>query len=203
MRSNWRGTKPPKSPRASDLSFEGQAAVANPPLGTEPLAIPRSLLRRLPPLSGAPIRIHLTKGLRDRYGAAHGGAFLRERRIALDCAPGELPRIVAHELFHFVWLRLGNAGRRSWEGLLRSELASGARGELGWLAEWRKRALSPGRIATRHRRWREYCCESFSDTAAWLYCGIARHDEFTLAPRFRLRRRAWFAAAGERGPFSI
>ena len=203
MRPNWRGTKPPKSPRASDLCFVGQAASLRRARGAEPIELSPGLLRRLPPLTGAPIRIHFTKGLRDRHGAAHGGAFLRERRIALDCARAELPRILAHELFHFVWLRLGNAARRSWEDLLRVEMAAGARGDLGWSAEWRKLALSPDRIASRHRRWREYCCESFSDTAAWLYCGIARHDEFTLAPRFRARRRAWFAAAGERGPFSI
>ena len=26
-------------------------------------------------------------------------------------------------------------------------------------------------IAGRTRHWREYCCESFCDTAAWLYSG--------------------------------
>ena len=47
---------------------------------------------------------------------------------------------------------------------------------------------------------REYCCESFCDTAAWLYAGAASHAEFTLALRFRRRRQAWFAQniAGKR-----
>jgi hypothetical protein len=201
MRPNWRGGKRVKSPRASEIRFAGR--VANPPRGAAPIALPRSLLRRLPPLNGAPIRIQFTRGLSDRHGAAHGGSFLRERRIALDCSRAELPRILVHELFHFVWLRMGNPGRLSWEELLRAEISAGARGELGWSAEFRKRALSPRHIQSRHRRWREYCCESFCDAAAWLYSGIARHPEFTLPRRFRSRRRAWFAAAGARGPFSL
>jgi hypothetical protein len=41
--------------------------------------------------------------------------------------------------------------------------------------------------------WREYCCESFCDTAAWLYSGVQVHSEFTLAGRYRHRRRVWFA----------
>jgi len=190
-----------KSPRISDLRFAGQ--VANQPRGAAPIALSRSLLRRLPPLAGPPIRIQFTRGLRDRHGAAHGGAFLRERRIALDCSRAELPRILVHELFHFVWLRMGNAARRSWEEVLSKEISAGARGELGWSAEFRKLALAPRQIQVRHRRWREYCCESFCDTAAWLYSGIVRHPEFKLAPRYRERRRAWFAAAGARGPFSL
>jgi len=45
------------------------------------------------------------------------------------------------------------------------------------------------------RGWREYLCESFCDTGAWLYAGVKGHDEYTLAARFRKRRRAWFAEA--------
>jgi hypothetical protein len=151
-----------------------------------------SLLRRLPPLRGAPIRIERVRGLRDRRGAAHAGSFLRERRIAFDCAASEFPRIFVHEVFHFVWLRLGNAGRRSYERLIEAELRAGASGELGWSAEWRKQALVPGDAAGRTRRWREHCCESFCDTAAWMYAGIRRHREFTLTGSFRRRRRGWF-----------
>jgi hypothetical protein len=48
-------------------------------------------------------------------------------------------------------------------------------------------------LSTREgRQWREYVCESFCDTAAWLYGGLRTHDEFTLSPRFRRRRAAWF-----------
>lgn len=155
----------------------------------------RPILHRLPPLTGAPIRIERLPGLRDRRGAVHAGAFLRERRIAFDCTRAEFPRIFVHELFHFVWLRAGNPRRHLWEKLLRSELAVPAPGELGWSAEWRKQALRSAGIAGRTRRWREYCCESFCDTAAWIYSGTRRHEEFTLSPRLRASRRQWFANA--------
>lgn len=102
--------------------------------------------------------------------------------------PRELARILAHELFHFVWVRLGNKKRRSYQELLRDERKQHARGELGWSAESRKSALPQHPDA----RWRDYICESFCDTAAWIYCGIARHPEFTLANRHRKRRAAWF-----------
>jgi hypothetical protein len=94
-------------------------------------------LRRLPPLTGAPIRIERVPGLRDRPGPVHAGSFLRERRIAFDCAGAEFPRIFVHELFHFVWLRAGNPRRRSWESLLMAEIESQARGDLVWSAVWR------------------------------------------------------------------
>jgi peroxiredoxin len=66
------------------------------------------LLRRLPPLAGRPILLQRTRGLHDRRGPVHAGAFLRDRRIAFDCTVAEFPRIFVHELFHFVWLRAGN-----------------------------------------------------------------------------------------------
>jgi hypothetical protein len=132
----------------------------------------------------------------------HAGSFLRQRRIAFDCAPAEFPRIFVHELFHFVWLRLGNPARRSYEELLDAERPRRG-GELGWSAEWRKDAITSEDVRTRSRRWREYCCESFCDTAAWLYSGAGPHPEFTLAMRFRARRRAWFAALVKRGALSI
>jgi len=152
----------------------------------------RALLRRLPPLTGAPLRIENARGLRDRRGPVHAASFLLERRMALDCTRAEFPRIFAHEMFHFVWLRAGNAVRLSWEALLQSEHGARARGELGWSAEWRKQALAEGDLAQRNRRWREYCCESFCDTAAWLYSGVRDHAEFRLAGRYCARRRAWF-----------
>ena len=147
----------------------------------------------MPPLAGAPVRVHVVRGLRDRRGPMHAGAFLRDRRIALDCTRAEFPRIFAHEMAHFIWLRLGNPARRSYEDVVRAEIAARARGELGWSAEWRKNALRAQDIDGRTRRWRDYCCESFCDTAAWLYGGIERHEEFTLGERRRRGRRAWFA----------
>jgi hypothetical protein len=103
-------------------------------------------------------------------------------------------------LFHFVWLRAGNPVRQSFETLLSGETR---RGELGWSAEWRMGVLTPADVQGRSRRWREYCCESFCDTAAWLYSGVRRHPEFTLAARFRRARRVWFRKTIEPGGLSI
>lgn len=149
------------------------------------------VLRRLPPLAGAPIRMHETPGLSDRHGPVHAGSFLRERRISFNCEEREFARIFTHELFHFVWLRLGNARRWSWEAALVREWNDAAKGELGWSAEWRKEKLNAADRTRRTRRWREYCCESFCDTAAWLY-SRTRHEEFTLPLKYRLMRRRWF-----------
>jgi hypothetical protein len=98
---------------------------------------------------------------------------------------------------------LGNPRRWSYEDLLDAELAAHARGELGWSAEWRKCSLGAAHRRNRSRLWREYCCESFCDSAAWLYSGCRVHEEFTLAPRFRSRRRDWFNRIAEAGPLSI
>jgi len=89
----------------------------------------------------------------------HAGTFPRRREMVLEAdllkRPRELARIVTHELFHFVWLRLDNAARRSWEARLEGEARRRARGELGWSAEWRKRELSGADRTARSRRWRE------------------------------------------------
>jgi hypothetical protein len=156
--------------------------------------VPR-ILRNLPPLAGQPIRLARAHNLRDRHGPVHGGALLRERRILFDCTRSEFPRILIHELFHFVWLRAGNPVRISFERLIADEIKRGATGELGWAAESRKRKLAPADCQLRPRRWREYCCESFCDTAAWLYSGAVQHPEFTLATSWRDRRRRWFEGA--------
>jgi len=151
-----------------------------------------ALLGRMPPASGAPVWIERVASMRDRHGAAHAGSFIEQRRMVIACTRAEFPRVFVHEWFHFVWRRAGNPLRRDFETLLDQEFRDGARGELGWSAEWRKRALTGPDLRGRSRRWREYCCESFCDTAAWLYAGAARHAEFTLAARFRRRRWAWF-----------
>jgi hypothetical protein len=165
------------------------------------------VLRRLPAITGRPVRLEVRRGLRDRRGQVHAGAFLRERRITFDADladdRAEFARIFVHEVFHFVWLRLGNARRWSYEELLREELLSRVRGDLGWSAEWRKRALQPDDAKHRTRRWREYVCESFCDTAAWLFSGVHEHCEYTLARRFRERRRRWFTQSNLTGRISI
>jgi hypothetical protein len=163
----------------------------------------RAVLCRLPPLQGASIRIQRARGLVDRYGPVHAGSFIRDRRMVFDCSPAEFPRIFVHETFHFAWLRAGNGRRWDWEALMAAEFARGARGDLGWSAEWRKRELPPADAGGRSRLWREYCCESFCDTAAWLYSGVDRHPEYTLALRYREARRKWFANFVARGALSI
>src|SRR5262249_35016991 len=125
-----------------------------------------------------------------------GGSFLRRRCIVLDADlkkhPRTLARILAHELFHFAWLRLGNPTRRSFEALLRTEMQNHVKGELGWSAERVKVTLTSRDRLERTRRWREYVCESFCDSAAWLVTGAGRHTEFTLPAAARRARRDWF-----------
>jgi hypothetical protein len=122
----------------------------------------------------------------------YAGSFLRQRLIVLDSSltrtPGQFTRILIHELFHFVWLRLGNRARGEYEALIRREVERQVRGESGWSAEWRKDALGAS-----PRRWREYVCESFCDTAAYLYSG-SRSAEVTLPVAARETRRRWFTS---------
>lgn len=103
-------------------------------------------MARLPQIEGRPVRLEIRRQFADRRGPVHGGAFLRERRIAFDAEtaadPEEFARVFIHELFHFAWLRLGNPRRWSYEAMLRAEMRNRARGELGWSAEWRKQALA-------------------------------------------------------------
>jgi hypothetical protein len=164
--------------------------------------------KHLPPLEGRSVRIRflpaLTVGSGKLYSRSpsgqpvYGGSYIRKREIILDrelrSHPRELARIFTHELFHFVWVRLGNQARRSYEDLLRQEFQRHARGELGWSAESRKSAFPHPPSPASHNRlpWREYICESFCDTAAWLYSGVRRHPEFTLGARYRKHRAQWF-----------
>ena len=128
----------------------------------------------------------------------HAASFLRKRLIVLDSAlldePRELKRIWIHELYHFVWWRMPPAARASWERLLAREITCRTPGELGWSAESRKQKLTARDRRERTRRWREYCCESFCDSAAWLV-SRGRHGEFTLREPHRTARRKWL---GER-----
>lgn len=144
---------------------------------------------------GERIRIRYKAGLRDTAGnPAHAATSIRDRVITLDpelkAAGREHERILLHEYFHFVWVRLGNPKRREWEKILSVEWASRVRGEAGWSAEWRKKELGKKDVRTRTRRWREYCCESFCDTGAWWKGGCA--SENTLGKRRLRERETWF-----------
>jgi hypothetical protein len=108
-------------------------------------------------------------------------------------ARGDFERILVHEIFHFVWVRLSNATRWDWEAVLSGERQRRASGELGWSAEWRKQKLKDSDVLGRSAAWRQYACEAFCDTAAWRFAGLREHEEFTLAERFRRKRGAWFA----------
>jgi hypothetical protein len=161
--------------------------------------------KRLPEFDGRAISVRflpdLSAGSRKLYSRrkvgqpVYAATFIRKRKIVFDQElerkPAEMARILAHELFHFAWVRLGNPARRSYEALLRREWNQHARGELGWSAESRKSAL-PRRPPV--AKWRAYACESFCDSAAWHYSGLRRHSEFTLAGRHRKHRAEWFQA---------
>jgi hypothetical protein len=119
---------------------------------------------------------------------------VRKREVVLDralaAAPAELKRVVAHEMFHFVWLRMTNRQRREWGGLLRAERSSG---ELGWSSEWRRRELSGDDARMNTRRWREYASESFSDTGAWLASGGIGDPDRLLGRKWIGRRMRFLA----------
>jgi len=149
----------------------------------------------LPLLAGRPIRVEVRPSLGSHLAATS----IPGRRIFLDAEVlvrrGEFERILVHEIFHFAWVRLGNPRRRSWEALLAAEIADAVPGELGWSAEWRKNKLPVG--------WRRYICESFCDSAAWLWAGLKRNDEFTLAASARRKRRNWMEREFSNLPISI
>ncbi len=143
----------------------------------------------LPLLAGRPIRVEVRNSLGPHLAATS----IPKRLILLDKQvldqEGDFERILIHEVFHFVWIRLSNSTRRDWEKLLASERAAG---ELGWSAEWRKQKLKTSDAKVRTPAWRRYARESFCDSAAWLYSGLKRHDEFTLPAAARRVRRQWF-----------
>lgn len=151
----------------------------------------------LPALTGSPICVRALPQLTAHRGkllsadtgrgkAVHAASFIRRREIVLECellTKAILPLIVVHEIFHFVWARLGNSRRAAYAALLAKELRCRARGELGESAAVQKQL-------DRHSR--DYLCESFCDTAAWLYAPQAKHVHATLAKSWRKKRQAWF-----------
>ena len=54
--------------------------------------------------------------------------------------------IIIHELFHFVWIRLGNKGRTQFSELLRDEYKHRARGELGGFSSCEEVILGGSRL---------------------------------------------------------
>jgi len=157
--------------------------------------VPRPAWRNL--FSGPPIGIRYRADLRDTAGnPAHAATFIRRRETILDRGLKKRPRrhrrVLLHEYFHFAWVRLGNPRRAAWEALLKSEWEANVRGEAGWSAEWRKQKLSVQDVAECSRRWHEYCCDSFCDTAAFVMDADPDYSEITLT-RARCRARiAWF-----------
>ena len=144
---------------------------------------------------GKPVPVRYRRNLRDIAGnPAHAATSISQRFILLDPSlkrqAKEHRRILLHEYFHFAWVRLGNQRRRAWEMHLANEWRSGGRGEAGWSAEWRKQKLTAEDVIHRTKRWRDYCCESFCDTAAWITGGI--DSEVTLARTRRRARISWF-----------
>ncbi len=166
---------------------------------------------RLPDLVGEPISVSVgpqltASGGKLLYGhptkgtAVYAAAFIRERRIVLESTlrPRKLRLILTHEVFHFVWARLGNALRCAFAALLHKELQEGARGELGESAGIKKQKLASGKCQKAMGRiWRDYVCESFCDTAAWLYSGCVQAPEYQLATRWKALRRGWFHSVFE------
>ncbi len=156
-------------------------------------------------LAGLPIAVEFQPGLRTSRGQllsgggrgteVHAGSFLLERRIVLDSAlcrdAAERDRILLHEIFHFVWWKLGRPKRSAYEALIQTELTTGVRGEMGWSAESRKQGLTPSDCLQRTRRYGEYLCESFCDTAPVHLLSLDKHREVTLSLRARKRRLSW------------
>jgi hypothetical protein len=157
----------------------------------------------LPRLVGDPIRVEIRRSL----GSHLAGASIPRRLILLDAAVlarrGEFERILIHELFHFVWPRLSNQQRVAWEQVLAGELRARIKGELGWSAEWRKEVLDRDDPRLRTPKWRRYACESFCDSAAWMFAGLHAHDEFTLAAGSRRMRRRWFTEQFSMRPVAV
>jgi hypothetical protein len=128
--------------------------------------------------------------------AVYAGSFLRKRKIILDeqmlRTPRVLERIFVHEVFHFVWSKLGSSLRASYERLILEEIEDGALGELGWSAESMKLQLAGSDSENRTRRWKDYICESFCDSAGWLFGSARQYSEMTLGRAERDARRRWF-----------
>lgn len=129
----------------------------------------------------------------------HAASFIRTRHIVLEQQllqhPRKLASILVHELFHFVWPRLGTQTRASFEALIAAEMAASARGEIAESARVAKENLLPADQLLRTGRWREYVCEAFCDTAAYGYARLAPGRRNTLGNRWIRKRLDWLERA--------
>ena len=184
-------------------------------------SIPPEFAARLPT-----VRVAVAEPLRNPAGEpAHAASFIPRKYLLLSPSlfsrPGELGRILYHELCHFLWPRAPKT-RAAWEAHVTREIAAGTAGEMGYSAESAKtrffeawpRARRLGRIGAprtgwqpaRRPEWRHYLCESFCDTGAYVLLKDARrrpsrHSEWTLPPRARAARaKAWRAALSAADP---
>ena len=169
-----------------------------------------NFLRGLP-FYGSPIHLEFLPALTAHRGAllskggrgrpVYAASFLRERRVVLEDSltrdPPRLRLIFTHEVLHFAWWRLGNTRRTDFGALLTEECAARPRGELGESSLVAKDAYLSGSGEGKPRLWRDYVCESFCDTGAWLFSGVEDHDSFQLAARWKSRRAAWFRSLPE------
>lgn len=108
-------------------------------------------------------------------------SFLARREIVfslelLDDAPA-LVEIFAHEIYHFVWRRLGNVERASWAELLANE----SKPKHAGLSSRLRFESFAGRGTD--RQWKDYLCEAFCDTAASMTGGAAKISQ---------HRKLWF-----------
>ena len=159
----------------------------------------------MPEVKGRRIRVSVRPKLTAHKGKllsrsssgtpVYAGAMLEDRTITLDSSllrtPRMLARIFVHEVFHFVWWRLGNPLRRSFEELVKTEFEAGVRGELGWSSESLKMGLTARDIRNRTNRWRMYVCESFCDTGGFVFGSSRQTVELTLDKHARALRRKW------------
>jgi hypothetical protein len=125
-----------------------------------------------------------------------GASFIRQRRIVLanDLSTAENQRVLLHELFHFAWVRLSNRQRRSYELLLRAEIARGVQGELSWPSFQAKGQLRPQDLDSRSKTWRGYACESFCDTCSWYWRGMPVDVEGAFPKSEKNLRQSWVAS---------
>jgi hypothetical protein len=139
----------------------------------------------------------------DRGTPVYAASFIRRRRIVLETSlladPASLRFIFVHELFHFVWVRIGNRVRDEYSALLLGEIARHARGELGESSAVKKAELRQHvKLSPNSPLWRDYICESFCDSAARIFTGAAVHTGPSLAKRWTAMRRDWFSSKRDR-----
>lgn len=181
--------------------------------GTAPVAV----FGRMPELRGQRIHVRYRPCLTAWRGkllsnalkgdAVYAGCFLKKRRIVLEeqmlRTPRVLERIFVHEVFHFAWSKLGARRRASFEKLIAGEIRASREGELGWSAESIKLRLTHSDRKNRTRRWKDYLCESFCDTAGWFFGSARKYSEMTLSRECREARRRWFREHVQQHSLSI